>query len=187
MQDAPTETPASYDAFGLGAGAMTLATRLFAQSTKGLGIDGAKVFRSFVETGSLKQALNVSDAAVDALYARAHQQFAIGQIRNAEEIFRALCALDGSKSDYWLGLGICTRIRGEVRAALSAFETGLRVSPENAAAYFHVLEVHMRSENWDGAIEAYKGYLKWRNGEEPQMIARAFETFETALRMRGLV
>lgn len=187
MQDAPTETSAPHDALGLGANAMALATRLFERSTAGFGIDGAQVFRSFLETGSLKTALNVSDAAIETLYARAHQQFAIGQVQTAETIFRSLCALDGSKCDFWLGLGICLRVRGQDHPALAAFETSARLAPDNAVSYFHILEAQIRREDWNAAVKAYQNYKKCRTGAEPEMIATSFDTFEKALKIRGFL
>ena len=187
MQNAPSDPPDLPDAFGLGAQATTLAMRLFERGTAGLGIDGARVFRSFLETGSLKAALQVSDATIHALYARAHRHFALGQIDKSEEVFRALCALDGSQCDYWLGLGICLRMRSQDSAALAAFETSARLAPENPIPHVHILETQIRRENWDAAVVAYRSFLTHRTGVEPDGVLANFATFERVLELRGHV
>ncbi|MEL6840623.1 MAG: hypothetical protein AAFP85_15125 [Pseudomonadota bacterium] len=169
---------------GLSPDATKVAAQVFAACTEKLGIDGAKIFQSFVQTGSFKTALGVTDAAIEGLYGRAHQQFLIGQYDRAEEIFRTLCALDRSRSDFWLGLGICYRVRGDDNAAMRMFEKAATLVPTDPIPHFHRFDVFMRQENWDAAAKACALFEAKRDGTEHDNIAKSFLKLKTALEMR---
>jgi len=184
MQDALGSENALGARFGLSKEAANIAVEVFAASTQKLGIDGREIFRSFAETGSFKAALGVSDQAIEGLYGRAHQQFSIGQYRRAEEIFRTLCALDRDRADFWLGLGICYRLRGEDTAAMAAFDKAAAVSPSSAIPHFHRLDTLIRSENWAEAEKACDLFEAKRDGSEPDDVNQSFAKYKTALDMR---
>lgn len=169
---------------GLSPDATKVAAQIFAACTEKLGIDGDKIFQSFVATGSFKTALGVTDAAIEGLYGRAHQQFLIGQYERAEEIFRTLCALDRSRSDFWLGLGICYRVRGDDAAALRMFDRAADLVPSDAIPHFHRFDVFMRQENWDEAVQACAAFEANSCGTEHDNIIKSFVKLKTALEMR---
>ncbi|MDX8355148.1 hypothetical protein [Cognatiyoonia sp. IB215182] len=159
------------------------AAQVFAACTAKFGIDGDSIFQSFLATGSFKSALGITDASIEALYGRAHQHFMIGQYRRAEEIFRSLCALDRSRIDFWLGLGICYRIRGD-DAALRIFDQAAAIDPSHAIPHFHRFDIFMRREDWDAAADACKQFEARRDGAEHDNITKTFLKLKTALEMR---
>lgn len=169
--------------FDLSPEATHVAGQVFTACTKKLGVDGDRIFRSFVETGSFKAALGVSEATIEALYGRAHQQFALGRYDRAEEIFRTLCTLDKSRSDFWLGLGICYRARGKNDAALKMFEHAAAVSPSDAIPHFHRFDVAMRRSDLDAAVEACAAFERNSDGTEHENVIRSFQKLKTALEM----
>lgn len=180
--DDPNNNPVS--TLGLSPDATKVAAHVFAACTTKLGINGDKVFKSFLETGSFKAALGVTDAAIEGLYGRAHQQFLIGQYDRAEEIFRTLCALDRSRADFWLGLGICNRVRGDDDAAMRMFDKAANLAPSDATPHFHRFDIYMRTENWAEAAKACDLFEANRDGTEHDNIAKSFLKLRTALEMR---
>lgn len=169
---------------GLSSDAVNTAAQVFSACTARFDIDGDKIFRSFLATGSFKTALGITDAAIEALYGRAHQHFLIGQYRRAEEIFRSLCALDRSRVDFWLGLGICCRIRGDHDIALRLFDHAADIAPTHPIPHFHRLNIFMQHEDWDAAADACAQFEARRDGGEHDNITKAYEKMRTALEMR---
>ncbi len=178
----PDNTPA----LGLSEDATKMAGQIFAACTEKLGIDGDKVFQSLVTTGSFKTALGITDAAIERLYGRAHQQFLIGQYDRAEELFRTLCALDKSRSDFWLGLGICYRVRGDDEAAMRMFDRAAALAPSDAVPQFHRFDVLMRQENWAEAAQACAVFEENSNAAMHDNIMKSFSKLKTALEMRRM-
>ncbi|WP_341367298.1 tetratricopeptide repeat protein [Yoonia sp. BS5-3] len=169
---------------GLSPDATKVAAQVFAACTKKLGVDGSKIFQSFLDTGSFKEALGVTDAAIEGLYGRAHQQFRIGQYDRAEEIFRTLCALDRSRSDFWVGLGICYRVRGDDDAALRMFDCAAKLVPSSAIPHFHRFDIFMRQEKWAAAARACAAFEAKSDGSEHENIGKTFAKLKTALEIR---
>ncbi|MEI2384512.1 tetratricopeptide repeat protein [Breoghania sp. JC706] len=143
---------------GLQGAALALLETLFARSLQPLGINGEAVFRRLAETGSIGGALGLDEAMLEALYARAYQYLRLGQVARAEEVFRTLCALDGTSPDHWLGFGICLRARENFAQALDAFDRAAERDPASAAPHFHTLEAFIRAGRWQEARAALERF-----------------------------
>ncbi len=178
------ESIAQHNALGLSPVAAKVAAQVFSGCCARYDIDGGRFFESLLTTGSFKAALNVNDAAVEALYARAYQHFLIGHYGRAEEIFLCLCALEPLRIDFWLGLGVCYRTRGEDVEALRVFERAAEIAPEHPIPHFHLFEVFMRCEDWERAEEACVCFETRRDGTEHDNINSVFLRLKTALEMR---
>lgn len=168
---------------GLHGAGLTLLGKLFAQSCAPLGIDGGAVFQRFAQTGTLSEALGLSDDMLEALYSRAYQYLRLGQVSRAEEVFRSLCALGGKRTDYWLGYGICLRAKGAFSQALEAFDLALTLDPEAAAPHFHKLELFIRENRWEEARAAYDLFEAAEKGEHGAYLNEAVVPFRIALEM----
>ena len=131
--------------------AVGLIGKIFAAGMEKTGVDGEKLFNKFAETGSMKEALGVGDNLVEAVYSKAHQQFSVGKIEQAEQLFRVLSSIAGDKIDHWLGLGICLRARGDHKNAMNAFDAAIKLDPESPVPHFHRLELFIREQEWDSA------------------------------------
>ncbi|MEO9530028.1 hypothetical protein [Roseibium sp.] len=157
---------------------------LFVQSTGTLGIDGATLFDRLEVTGSFKEALGVSDNALEVLYARAFQLIQTGHSSRAEDIFRALCALDGEQVDFWLGYGICLRAREDNGQAMLAFDVAVKLAPDAPAPHLHRLELFIRTGRWEEAAEALALFDERADNAKDASFPEAAAPFRKALEMR---
>jgi tetratricopeptide (TPR) repeat protein len=148
------------------------------------GVDARALARGLADGASLAQALDFSPSATESLYARAHRWFSLGRPDRAESCFRALCLLDDRRADFWVGFGVCLRLRAAFDEALRAFATAARLRPDWAIPHFHALEAHLRRGEWEhAAIELAKFRARINDGTQPAMIAEAVR-YKTAIEMR---
>jgi tetratricopeptide (TPR) repeat protein len=176
------------DAFGLTDDDMAMLEALFVESASNLGVDGQRVFEQIKRGQSLGGALAIPSGVIELLYARAHKWFAVGRPDIAEGLFRALCVLDGSCADYWVGYGICLRQRSAFDEAVTALETAARLKPDWEIPRFHALELFMRREQWQRAATALTEFDARARAEPalPPIIVAQAERFRTALKLREL-
>lgn len=142
---------------------VAVAGDIFRQVTATFGIDGAPVFERLLSGQSIGEALSVAPAVIDALYARAYAWFSHGRTDRALVLFRALCVLDGSQADYWVGYGVCLRATqrpdSEVDGpARQAFDIAARLRPDWAIPHFHALELAVAGQDWDRARTCLSAY-----------------------------
>lgn len=102
-------------------------------------------------------ALGLSPQLLENLYARAFALFDTGHVDRSEALFRALCTLDGKRADHWMGLGICARVRDDLSGAIIAFSTARSLRPDWAVPPFHMLEAHMRRQEFEAAAGLLPG------------------------------
>lgn len=156
-QDAVARTPLK-DVLDTDEEGLKLIGEIVEVLTRNMGLDGKGVFEKVAAGQSFTEALAVPPEALELLYSRAHQSFAIGRIDQAEQLFRSLCVLDGTRVDFLLGYGICLRVRDDLKAASALFETVALMRPEWAVPYYHLLELNIGKEDWAGARQALASY-----------------------------
>ncbi|WP_378940815.1 hypothetical protein [Mesorhizobium sp. ANAO-SY3R2] len=120
-----------------------------------VGISGDQFLARLEQGDDVGAALGLPSELTEFLYARAHRWFMVDRVDRAEPLFRALCVLDGQSADYWIGLGICLRLRGSLDAAALAFSTAARLRPHWAVPAFHAAELAIQTGDYGGA----RGYL----------------------------
>jgi tetratricopeptide (TPR) repeat protein len=130
---------------------------LFAEAMTAAGLDGARIFAALAAGKSMSEALALPDGAVDFIYSRAHQWFAIGRADRAEPLFRTLCLLTG-QADHFVGYGLCLAQRKALDAAASALNCALRLRPGWALPHLRLAEVALRQGDRDEARRAFAGY-----------------------------
>jgi len=133
---------------------------------------------------SLKDILGVDDELLEAVYGRALVFLRIGQARRAGDLFYVLCAIDGTRSDHWLGHGICLRECGEIDLALTAFGLAARLASGSPAPHLHRLELLLRQERWDEARSAL-ARLDENAGEDDAELLEAALHLRRVLKMHG--
>jgi tetratricopeptide (TPR) repeat protein len=149
------------------------------------GVDGALLFERLVQSGSLKDALGISDELVEVLYARAFHLIRVGHIKRARDLFFILCALDDAKGDHWLGYGICLSALDDAELALAALDRAVQLSPRSAAPQFHRLRIFMYTERWHDAGKALRRLVKNARRQGDVDLLNAAVPFRVALQMRG--
>lgn len=105
------------------------------------GVEAGRFFEELREGRSLGAALGISPEILELIYARAHRWFSVGKPDRAEPLFRALCIADGRVADYWVGLGVCLRMRGDRDAASLAFSVASSLRPDWPVPVFHACEL----------------------------------------------
>jgi tetratricopeptide (TPR) repeat protein len=132
-----------------------------------IGIDGREFFARLNEGASLGAALGLSPAIEEQLYERAHRWFSVGRPERAEPLFRALCVASGADADYWVGLGVCLRLRDDAAGAALAFATAARLRPDWAVPAFHAAELALRAGDVEGAAAHLGRFGRLAGGETP--------------------
>ena len=169
---------------GLGEDEVEALGAIFAEATGAMGIDGAPIFERIKQGQSLGQALAMPKGAGDLLYARAHRWFSLGRIDKAEPLFRALCILDGATADYWIGYGVCLRLRGFLSQAEIAFETAARLRTDWAIPHFHALELAVHRDDWPNAAQRLGRFEERVTAETPEAVQAEAERLRAAIDLR---
>ena len=101
--------------------------------------------------GSMSTRMNA-----DAEYSLAVQLQAENHLNEAEAHYRSALADSPSYLEAWVNLGVLEVSRGNVAAAASAFEEGLKIDPNNGTALVDLAALREREHRWDEAIELYQ-------------------------------
>jgi len=148
------------------------------------GIDGEQFLRRLQAGESMGAALGLPPGITELLYSRACRWFGIGRADRAEPLFRALCIADGQVGDYWVGLGICLRIREDLDGARLAFATAARMRPGWAVPAFHACELAIRSGDLGAAAEEIARFHAAADDTIPERMRSEIERMRKALDMR---
>ena len=172
------------EALGIDAAGIDLLGDVFAEASASMGLDGRAIFERLRAGQTMGQALALPNGLRDLLYARAHQWFTIGRHDKAEGLFRTLCILDGSVADYWMGLGICLRLKSQWQQAHDAFQSASALRPDWAIPYFHALEAFIRQGDWASAGQAMQAYDARSQKGVPDTVRKEMVRFRTAIEFR---
>lgn len=171
---------------GLDSGEAAVLGKLFGAATAALGIEGGPIFERLSKGETLGRALALPAGTDEVLYARAHRWFAAGRPERAEPLFQALCLLDGTSADYWIGYGVCLKLRGAFAEAAMAFEIAGRLRPNWAMPDFHTLEIALRTGDFTAATEHLKNFDAHAGaGDIPDAVRAEVSRWRVALEMRA--
>ncbi|WP_294641428.1 hypothetical protein [uncultured Aureimonas sp.] len=145
----PAQASALERRFQLEPGESATVVRLLGEALAGFGPQGHRLAAALGADTSPAAALGFSRGALEALYARATQWFAVGRRERAEPLFRLLCLLDGGDADMWVAHGVCLHIADRIEAAELAFRTAAALRPTWAVPSFHLAAIALRTG--DGA------------------------------------
>jgi tetratricopeptide (TPR) repeat protein len=148
-------------------------------------LSGTKIFNALTKGASFGQALGISNNIIELLYARAHRWVAVARYEKAEPIFRALCVIDASSADFWVGLGICLQARSAWDDALAAFTTASAKKRKWEIPHFHALDLCMRRKDWDQAATELAAFERKADNKTSPAIVAEVNKYKTALQLRG--
>ena len=120
------------------------------------GVEAKGFFERLHAGESLGAALGLSSEILELIYARAHRWFSVGKPDRAEPLFRALCIAEGRVADYWVGLGVCLRMRRDWESASLAFAVAASLRPDWAVPAFHACELALAA----GDVPKAAGHMK---------------------------
>ncbi len=148
------------------------------------GVDTRRLSAGLANGTSLAQALDFPPSVTEILYARAHRWFSLGQYHRAELLFRALCLIDAGRADFWVGFGVCLRLRAALDEALRAFETAADLRPDWALPHFHALELLVRRGEWERAATALAAFEARIDDKVERATIVESARYKTAIEMR---
>lgn len=149
-----------------------------------VGVDGAAFFRELREGKTVGEALGLPRAALELIYARAHRWFSIGRPDRAEPLFRALCASETGVADYWVGLGVCLRLRGELDGAALCFAAAARIRPDWAVPAFHAVELALHRDDVEAAAREIAQFDRLADAAIPARMAEEADKMRVAIGLR---
>lgn len=112
-------------------------------------LDLLAVFDGLSAGQNLREALGLSEQAVDALYAQAFANFNAGKTAAAANLFQALTVLAPETTDHWMGLGIALRMQSQLESAAMCFDVAVGIEPDRAALRFHRAELACLRRDWN--------------------------------------
>ncbi|MBC8130159.1 MAG: hypothetical protein H7Y08_07530 [Rhizobiaceae bacterium] len=188
MDDAPDGLPGSHAAdaatggfLGLSALDAALVEELCGETLKASGIDGTLFFARLREGRDMDAALGFPPQLREFVYASAHRWFGVGRADKAEGLFRSLCVADPADADYWVGLGVCMRVREELDGAALAFGTARRLRPQWEVPAFHACELAIRRGALDEAETRLAAFRALATPETAPELAREADRLAKAL------
>ena len=145
------------------------------------GVDASRLFDRLRQGQSLGVALGLPRDVTELIYARAHRWFVAGRPDRAEPLFRALCAADGGTADYWVGLGVCLRLRGDYAGASLAFSMATDLRPDWAVPAFHAAELALQRRDRISAEAELGRFRRLSDAATPERMKDEISRMEQAL------
>jgi tetratricopeptide (TPR) repeat protein len=171
-------------ALGLNAAELETLGAVFVEATRSLGIEGGPIFERLKQGQPLGQALGMPEGVGDLLYARAYRWFSVGRVDKAERLFRTLCLLNKDSANYWVGYGVCLRLRGRPNEAAMSFAAAARLKPDWAVPYFHALELAVHLQKWEAATQYLARFDELASDDIAEAIRAEVERLRSAVALR---
>ena len=172
--------------FGLSAADAALLERAGSEVLEEAGLDASRFFARLRQGGSIGAALGLSPALVELIYARAYRWFLVDRPDRAEPMFRALCAADGTVADYWVGFGLCLRLRRDFSGAAVAFAAASRLRPDWEVPAFHGAELALQRKDAAAAAAEIARFRRLAGADTPERMVTEVQRMEQALAAQRL-
>ncbi len=91
-----------------------------------------------------KQALQISDETMEAIYTQAYTLYNQGRFRDASYIFRLLMLLDFTTPKYVLGLAACAHRLQDFTNAANLYFLCTALDPDNPLPHFHATDCYVQ-------------------------------------------
>jgi tetratricopeptide (TPR) repeat protein len=167
--------------FGLAGTDAELLEQVCGEALGAAGLDAGRFFGRLRQGQSLGAALGLPPDVTEFIYARAHRWFVAGRPDRAEPLFRALCAADGGTADYWIGLGICLRLRGDYAGASLAFSMASSRRPDWAVPAFHAAELALQRRDRAAAEAEIRRFRQLSDAATPERMKEEISRMEQAV------
>lgn len=101
-----------------------------------------------------KDALGLSDAVVEGIYAQAYRLYNTGKYAEATHLFRMLVMLNATEAKYILGLAACFHMLKEYQNAVQTYSMCAMLDPENPIPHYHASDCYVQMKDNLSAIIA---------------------------------
>lgn len=116
-----------------------------------------------------KDALGLSDALVEGIYAQAYRLYNTGKYSESIHLFRMLVMLNSTESKYILGLAACFHMLKEYQNAVQVYSMCAMLDPENPIPHYHASDCYVQMQDPLSAIISLNLAVQ-RAGEKPQYV-----------------
>lgn len=152
------------------------------ESLKKIGVAIEDLGDKILKKGMLpKDALGLSDAVVEGIYAQAYRLYNTGKYVEASHLFRMLVMLNTTESKYILGLAACFHMMKEYQNAVQTYAMCGILDPESPIPHYHASDCYVQMKDYLSAIIALDLAVQ-RAGEKPEyskIKERALMTIES--------
>lgn len=114
-----------------------------------------------------KDALGLSDAVVEGIYAQAYRLYNTGKYSEAIHLFRMLVVLNTTESKYILGLAACFHMLKEYQNAIHTYAMCAMMDPENPIPHYHASDCYVEMKDPLSAIISLDLAVQ-RAGDKPE-------------------
>lgn len=114
-----------------------------------------------------KEAFNISDEKIEAIYANAYRLYNSGKYEEAGYLFRLLMLVEPTESKHAIGLGACLHLLKEYENAAQTYILAGIMDPENPVPHYHASDCYLQMRDKASAILMLDMAVK-RSGEKPE-------------------
>lgn len=114
-----------------------------------------------------KDALGLSDAIIEGIYAQAYRLYNTGKYSEAIHLFRMLVMLNTTESKYILGLAACFHMLKEYQNAVQTYAMCAMLDPESPIPHYHASDCYIEMKDKLSAIISLDLAIQ-RAGDKPE-------------------
>ena len=117
--------------------------------------------------------------SLEQLIERGRQLVRAGDVKTAARIYQVACLRNPFEADPWVGLGLCQKRLGDLRAADLAFSIAEALGADHPGLLAHRAECRIRQGKLDLArVDLEAAIAKARELDEPSTLDRALHALE---------
>lgn len=134
-----------------------------------------------------KNALGMSDAMVEGLYAQAYRLYNTGKYKDASQLFRLLLTLNATEPKYAMGLAACFHMIKEYHNAINTYSLCGIMDADSPIPHYHASDCYLQLKDRISAIISLEMAIK-RAGDKEEYRAlkdRALMTVENLRKELG--
>ena len=120
----------------------------------------AEITAYLASGGTLAQANNISEAALETVYTMAYNQYTNGHYEEAAKGFQYLCFYDQWNPRNFLCLGACQQMLRVYGQAIQTYLFAFKLEPTSPIPLVYMGDCHLALNKVEKAIEIYKAALK---------------------------
>ncbi|MCB1148940.1 MAG: SycD/LcrH family type III secretion system chaperone, partial [Chlamydiia bacterium] len=124
--------------------------------------------RNMFEKGMMpKDAMGISDADAENMYAQGYQLYNMGKYKDARHMFTTLSMMDSTEPKYIFGMAASLHMEEKYEAAAKAYLQMAFLSAEDPVPYYHAADCYLKLDETLSALTVLKQAAK-RCGSKPE-------------------
>lgn len=107
-----------------------------------------------------KDALGLTDEAVEGMYSQAYRLYNTGKYSEAAQMFRLLVMLNPAQPKFTFGLGACMHLLKEYRNAIELYTMSASLDKTSPLALYHLSDCYLQIKDKLAAVVALEMVIK---------------------------